>query len=104
MTKVTVVEVRTPLHNPAPHSALVESDLVFLGSSRSSATAFIAEHPNHCSLHDEWCWFVYEVELDDPKSIPHDKTVIGSDGRTYRSQRAAWDACLARASDRPGPG
>ena len=93
MTMVTIVEVRMPQANPSPQNSNVESDLAFVGSSRASALSFIADHPNYSTSSHPWCWYVYDVTLDDPKSIPHDHAVIGQDGQSYPSQKDAWDAC-----------
>ncbi len=93
MPMVTIVEVRTPVLNPEPYHAEVETDLAFVGSSRASALAFVAGHSEYRRDEYPWCWYVYDVVLDDPKSIPHDAVVIGRDGKSYGSQRDAWDGC-----------
>ena len=92
MSMITIVEVRTPVENPAPQGSRVESDLAFVGSSRDKALAFMATRPNYRNDGYHWCWYVYDVALDDPKTIPHNPMVVGRDGRTYASQGEAWEA------------
>jgi hypothetical protein len=102
MTTVTLVEVRSPLTTSNPNSSNVESDLAFVGSDRDKALAFIADHSTYRSDGHPWCWYVYNVALDDPKMIPHDRIVIGTDGQIYESQRAAWATCQAPTPPVPG--
>jgi hypothetical protein len=92
MEMITIVEVRTPIENPASQGSSVESDLAFVGSCRDKAMAFVAGHPNYRSDGHHWCWYVYDVVLDDPKTMPHNSIVVGRDGRTYTSQAEAWEA------------
>ena len=96
MTMITILEVRTPLENPGPHNANVESDLMFVGSTREKVMAFIAERAARPDYRRDnaWCWCVYDVILDDPRTIPHNLIVVGRDGQTYACQQDAWDACL----------
>ncbi|MGY3581795.1 hypothetical protein ACVIGB_000134 [Bradyrhizobium sp. USDA 4341] len=95
MTTVTIIEVRSPLAASTPNSSNVESDLAFVASSRDKALAFMADHSTYRNDGHPWCWYIYNVTLDDPKMIPYDRIVIGTDGQTYESQRAAWAACQA---------
>src|SRR5688572_19513512 len=102
MPKVEIVEFCSPLDNPGSSDPSVNTELAFVGSSRETVLRFIEEHPNYSRSVRHWCWSVYAVNIDDPRSIPHDKAVIGRDGQVYGCLLDAWEACDEKPSD-PSP-
>ena len=63
---------------------------VFLGTTRAKAVEFLAERAHYSMSDRNWLWFVYAVEPDDPKMIPHDRQLFGRDGVAYATRREAW--------------
>lgn len=92
MTMVTVVEVCMPLEREGPQGASLHSEVAFLGSDRSHAKTFIEKNPDYCSGDTPWCWFIYDVVLNDLQQIPYHKVIVGSDGKPRSNFAEAWQS------------